>query len=142
MIFSPSAPSIKAGFSRESNVIDLPFRYAFTEIHEGIFLLFMFYNPVYDNLKQHTDVASHSKFTIYCCHLLASGRSVTVARRHKKHNKTGNLQKQASPFDAALFASYCYVIKTSSCFMFPTLAHSAETEFREKQPQRSRRRRF
>lgn len=51
------------------------------------FLLFMFYNPVYDNLKQHTDIASHSKFTIYCCHLLASGGSVTVARRHFENTR-------------------------------------------------------
>lgn len=85
------------------------------------------------NLKQHTDVASHSKFTIYRCHLLASGRSVTVHTLKTQQNrkllakalKHGS-EKQTSPFDAALFASYFYVIKTSSCFVFPTLAHSAK----------------
>lgn len=103
-------------------------------------LLLMFYNPVYDNLKQHSDITCHSKFTTYCCHLLVSVRCVTVARRHFENTtkwetsckSSGTRRgKQASPSDAAPFASYFYVNKTSSCFTFPTQAHSAKKEFPE-----------
>lgn len=102
--------------------------------------LVVFYNRVYHSIKQYTDITSHSKFTNSCCHHRASRRSVTVAWQHFESTtkqetcRSSKTQcgKQASPFDAAPFASYFCVIKMSLFFLFFKPCHISPKKIFEK----------